>query len=74
MSNEQIISLWKNPELRNKASAMPSHPSGTSFQELSVEEMSNLYGAGEVKPMSSLACGVLISFVGSYLASAAFKC
>ena len=45
MSKQEIIKAWKNPELR--ANTNVAHPSGTSFTELSVEEMVKIQGAGD---------------------------
>lgn len=71
MSNNDLIKMWKNPELRNIQDDT-NHPSGTPFSELSSQEMSSIYGAssqGDVQPMSTFPCGALVSLVGSYLAS-----
>ena len=50
---------------------------GQSMKSMSIEEMQSIYGANsiEVEPQSlSLLSVASLSFVGSYLASAAFKC
>lgn len=61
MSNQQLVQALKNPELRAKMGI--EHPAGKAFDELSVEEMVNIQGAGDVQPdttVSSWPCGVLI--------------
>lgn len=71
MSNQEIIKAWKNPELR--ANMELSHPSGTAFTELSVEEMVDIQGAGDIQPMttpttiSSSSCLVTIGYTFSKL-------
>jgi type 2 lantibiotic (TIGR03893 family) len=68
--NQEIIKAWKDPEYRKGKNI--SHPSGQAFTELSIEEMINIQGAGDVQPnttptitTSSTSCwvggGVLIS-------------
>ncbi|NPC93162.1 type 2 lantibiotic [Bacillus sp. WMMC1349] len=51
---------------------------GSSLRELSISEMEKIYGSsgsrGQVEPNSTPICSFLISGVGSYLGSAAFKC
>ncbi|KQS15997.1 hypothetical protein ASF99_12480 [Exiguobacterium sp. Leaf187] len=48
---------------------------GTSLKELSEEEMNEIFGGStDVDVRSSLVCSALLSFVGSYLASAGLKC
>lgn len=74
MRHEEIILAWKNPEYRETIKNIPPHPSGKGVYELSDDEMKSLYGSGDpsVQPMSSFACGALVSFVGSYLVTAVF--
>ncbi|WJD83659.1 mersacidin family lantibiotic [Priestia megaterium] len=48
MTNNQLIEAWKNPELR--ANLDIQHPSGQAFAELSIDEMLNIQGAGDVQP------------------------
>lgn len=49
---------------------------GRSLKNLSEEEMKSIFGGSgmDAEARSSLICGAGISYVGSYLASAAFKC
>ncbi|KSU47631.1 hypothetical protein AS033_15360 [Exiguobacterium indicum] len=48
---------------------------GTSLKELSEEEMNEIFGGStDVDVRSSLVCSALLTFVGSYLASAGLKC
>lgn len=49
--NEQIIKAWKDPALRESMGV--SHPSGQAFTEMSLDEMVNIQGAGDVEPMST---------------------
>ncbi|NGP58717.1 type 2 lantibiotic [Paenibacillus thiaminolyticus] len=51
-------------------------PVGKSLKSLSEEEMASIFGGDgmDVEVRSTLICGVGASFIGSYLASAAFKC
>ncbi|QDM44515.1 type 2 lantibiotic [Paenibacillus thiaminolyticus] len=51
-------------------------PVGKSLKSLSEEEMASIFGGNgmDVEVRSSLVCGAGISYVASYLASAAFKC
>lgn len=55
--------------------AMDSRAVGTSLKELSEEEMNEIFGgSSDVDVRSSLVCSALLTFVGSYLASAGLKC
>ncbi|MBF8153188.1 lichenicidin A2 family type 2 lantibiotic [Exiguobacterium sp. TBG-PICH-001] len=48
---------------------------GTSLKELSEEEMNEIFGGStDVDVRSSMVCSALLTFVGSYLASAGLKC
>ncbi len=48
---------------------------GTSLKELSEEERNEIFGGStDVDVRSSLVCSALLTFVGSYLASAGLKC
>lgn len=51
-------------------------PVGKSLRSLSEEEMAAIFGGSgmDVEVRSTPICGAGISFVASYLASAAFKC
>ncbi|MFE6139959.1 mersacidin family lantibiotic [Bacillus cereus] len=49
MSKEQVIKAWKNSEAR-KGLGEVEHPAGKSLNELSLEEMAEVQGAGDVKP------------------------
>ncbi|WP_102275103.1 mersacidin family lantibiotic [Cytobacillus massiliigabonensis] len=69
MSRQQLVQAWKNPELRSKMGV--GHPSGKAFEELSIEEMVNIQGAGDIQPNttpSSIPCG----FGGGILVSMLF--
>jgi type 2 lantibiotic (TIGR03893 family) len=48
MNKNEIIQAWKNPEFRSNSNF--SHPAGQAFSELSVDEMMNIQGAGDVQP------------------------
>lgn len=82
-----IIESWKDPKMRK--SNFMEHPSGVSFHELSISEMEFVAGGnGTAEPrvtpvtpatpvISKVSVGVSaagISFVGSFIASAAFDC
>lgn len=86
MDTNSIIQAWKNPKLRSSEN---THPSGRGFQEMSLSEMEFIAGGnGAFKPqvtpvtpatpaISKISVGVSaagISFVGSFIASAAFDC
>ena len=67
MTNQEIIKAWKNPEER--ANMEVAHPSGAAFTELSLDEMVNVQGAGDVQPMttptvtvSSTSCAATIGY------------
>lgn len=49
---------------------------GKSLKNLSEEEMASIFGGDgiDVEVRSTLLCDVGASFIGSYLASVAFKC
>lgn len=47
---------------------------GKSMKSMTEEEMRNIYGAHSEEQPNSVSATLIISFVGSYLASAAFKC
>ncbi|WP_242490986.1 lichenicidin A2 family type 2 lantibiotic [Priestia endophytica] len=51
-------------------------PVGRSLKNLSEEEMRSIFGGSgmDAEARSTLICGAGISLIGSYLASAAFKC
>jgi type 2 lantibiotic (TIGR03893 family) len=51
-------------------------PVGKSLKSLSKEEMEVIFGGSgsDVEPRSTVICGIGISFIGSYLGTAAFKC
>lgn len=65
MENEQIIKLWKNPELRGKHKDVPSHPSGKGFHELSMEDMMAITGAAEVYPQATPTVSAIVSAIGT---------
>lgn len=87
MENNTLISMWKNPKLRENQEII--HPAGKGFQELSLSEMQYVAGGnGTVEPqatpatpatplISKISVGLSaagISYVGSFIASAAFDC
>ncbi|MGE7635998.1 mersacidin family lantibiotic [Bacillus paramycoides] len=49
MSKEQMIEALKDPEARKKLGEV-DHPSGKPVNELTLEELSEVQGAGDVKP------------------------
>ncbi|WJD83658.1 mersacidin family lantibiotic [Priestia megaterium] len=59
MTNNQLIEAWKNPELR--ANLDIQHPSGQAFAELSIDEMLNIQGAGDVQPETTPATSTVTS-------------
>lgn len=84
MENNTLISMWKNPKLRENQEII--HPAGKGFQELSLSEMQYVAGGnGTVEPQATPATPLIskisvglsaagISYVGSFIASAAFDC
>lgn len=71
--NADLLESWKNPKLRKKSAI--EHPSGRSFQELSLAEIEAVSGGnGSVQPNSTPLISLTISGVVSFTASAAFKC
>ncbi|WP_055106631.1 lichenicidin A2 family type 2 lantibiotic [Paenibacillus ihumii] len=56
--------------------SLEQSPVGKSLKSLPKEEMAAIFGGTgmDAEVRSTLLCGMGISFVASYLASAAFKC
>lgn len=84
-NTSQIIESWKNPKKRNKN--LMNHPSGIGFHELSDAEMEYIAGGNgtadpqisptivlSLKVSGAIVSGAGASYVGSYVASAAFDC
>ncbi|AFU15463.1 mersacidin/lichenicidin family type 2 lantibiotic [Bacillus cereus] len=57
MTNEQVISAWKNPDIRSIMGIFSDNPAGISFNELSTNEMEEVHGKIDPKLESySLSC------------------
>ncbi|MBM0067924.1 mersacidin family lantibiotic [Alkalicoccobacillus gibsonii] len=61
MTNKQIIDAWKNPEIREAIQKVQPHPSGKPFNELTLEELSEVQGASDVAPETTPACAAAIA-------------
>ncbi|MCW9134386.1 mersacidin family lantibiotic [Bacillus paramycoides] len=55
MSKEQMIEALKNPEKRKKLGEV-EHPSGKPLNELTLEELAEVQGAGDVSPETTPLC------------------
>ncbi|MCB4848641.1 mersacidin family lantibiotic [Bacillus tropicus] len=55
MSKEQMIEALKNPEARKKLGEV-EHPSGKPLNELTLEELAEVQGAGDVSPETTPVC------------------
>ncbi|PDZ62128.1 type 2 lantibiotic, partial [Bacillus cereus] len=55
MSKEQMIEALKDPEARKKLGEV-EHPSGKPLNELTLEEVTEGQGAGDVSPETTPAC------------------
>ncbi|MCW9134382.1 lichenicidin A2 family type 2 lantibiotic [Bacillus paramycoides] len=66
MSKEQMIEALKNPEARKKLGEV-EHPSGKPLNELTLEELAEIQGAGDVQPESSPLCVATVVTVGMYV-------
>ncbi|MFF2444985.1 mersacidin family lantibiotic [Priestia megaterium] len=64
MSKELIIRALKDRSLREKMETEFFHPSGSSIEELSIEEMENIQGAYDVQPDTTPLCFVASATVG----------
>ena len=55
MSKEQMIEALKDPEARKKLWEV-EHPSGKPLNELTLEELAEVQGAGDVQPETTPLC------------------
>ncbi|WP_080843929.1 mersacidin family lantibiotic [Cytobacillus gottheilii] len=67
MSNEALIKAWKNPEQRGNA----NHPSGRSFNELSIDEMIAVNGAAETQATPSIISALTLPTATQCISAAA---
>ncbi|OOL08865.1 hypothetical protein BHL37_28085 [Bacillus cereus] len=70
MSKEQMIEALKDPEARKKLGEV-EHPSGKPLNELTLEELAEVQGAGDVGPETTPAC-IIAGGIGGYYLSKAF--
>ncbi|MFE6139960.1 mersacidin family lantibiotic [Bacillus cereus] len=61
MSKEQMIEALKDPEARKKLGKV-DHPSGKPLNELTLEELSEVQGAGDVSPETTPTCTAALTF------------
>ncbi|MFK4311034.1 type 2 lantibiotic (TIGR03893 family) [Bacillus sp. RC242] len=66
MSKEQMIEALKDPEARKKLGEV-DHPSGKPINELTLEELAEVQGAGDVQPETTPACVTLGFTLGMYV-------
>ncbi|MGE7636000.1 mersacidin family lantibiotic [Bacillus paramycoides] len=73
MSKEQMIEALKDPEARKKLGKV-DHPSGKPLNELTLEELAEVQGAGDVQPETTPVCLAYTFTAGATYLSIKLSC